>query len=197
MEKAKALTPRQQAFVQAYIVSLNATQAAKEAGYSEKTAKSQGQRLLTNVDVADGITKAMKERANENKLDADRVLNELMRIAFFDIGQAFNPDGTMKPLHEMDEGTRRAIIGLEVVAIENNGAQIGTLKKVKFADKKSALDTLAKHLGLLVERVKVSGDAVNPIHLLVQSVQGSMLRPNHGRSITPTTIDADDFKPRN
>jgi phage terminase small subunit len=129
----------------------------------------------------------MKKRADENKLDADRVLGELMRLAFFDIGKAFNDDGTMKPLHEMDEGTRRAIVGLEVVAIEADGAQIGTLRKVKFADKKGTLDTLAKHLGLLVERVKVSGDALNPIQIMIRQVQGNVLKPAHQRSIMPTT----------
>ena len=52
------LNLRQSKFVDEYIISGNATQSAKNAGYSEKTAKSQGQRLLTNVDVS----RAIKER---------------------------------------------------------------------------------------------------------------------------------------
>lgn len=47
------LTARQQAFVDAY--AGNATAAALAAGYSEKTARSQGQRLLTNADIKDAI----------------------------------------------------------------------------------------------------------------------------------------------
>jgi phage terminase small subunit len=84
MKQEMKLTPRQQTFVQAYIVSLNATQAAKEAGYSEKTAKSQGQRLLTNADVADAIADAMKARSERTEITADRVLHELAAIAFLD-----------------------------------------------------------------------------------------------------------------
>lgn len=47
------LTAKQQAFVEAY--AGNATAAALAAGYSEKTARSQGQRLLTNDDIQDAI----------------------------------------------------------------------------------------------------------------------------------------------
>jgi len=45
------LTPRKAAFVAAYVPSQNATQAAISAGYSEKTAYSQGSRLLKDVEV--------------------------------------------------------------------------------------------------------------------------------------------------
>ena len=44
-----ALTAKQQAFVEAYCG--NATEAALKAGYSPKTAYSQGQRLLKNDEV--------------------------------------------------------------------------------------------------------------------------------------------------
>ena len=45
------LTEKQKKFVDEYLIDLNATQAAIRAGYSEKTARSIGQRLLTNVDI--------------------------------------------------------------------------------------------------------------------------------------------------
>ena len=45
------LTEKQKKFVDEYLIDLNATQAAMRAGYSEKTARSIGQRLLTNVDI--------------------------------------------------------------------------------------------------------------------------------------------------
>lgn len=55
------LTPKQQAFCDNYIVSHNATGAATKAGYSKKTAYSQGQRLLKNVE----IKKYLKSNAKE------------------------------------------------------------------------------------------------------------------------------------
>lgn len=45
------LTDKQQRFCDEYLIDLNATQAAIRAGYSEKTAKEQGARLLTNANI--------------------------------------------------------------------------------------------------------------------------------------------------
>ena len=59
-----SLTPKQARFVEEYLVDLNATQAAIRAGYSAKTAYSQGQRLLSHVEVRRAIQKAQDARAN-------------------------------------------------------------------------------------------------------------------------------------
>lgn len=71
------LTNRQAAFVREYLCDLNATQAAIRAGYSEKTAKAQGSRLLTNADIAEAIQKAMDERAERVESEADWVLRTI------------------------------------------------------------------------------------------------------------------------
>lgn len=70
------MTPKQAAFVREYLIDLNATQAAIRAGYSEGTAKQQGSRLLTNVDVAQAISEAQAERADKCDIDALWVLRE-------------------------------------------------------------------------------------------------------------------------
>ena len=69
------LAPMKQAFVNEYLIDLNATQAAIRAGYSEHTARSQGQRLLTNVDVSSAIQEGYAKRAERTQIDADFVLN--------------------------------------------------------------------------------------------------------------------------
>jgi phage terminase small subunit len=48
---ADSLTTKQRQFALEYMLDFNATQAAIRAGYSKKTARQQGQRLLTNVDI--------------------------------------------------------------------------------------------------------------------------------------------------
>lgn len=70
------MTPKQQAFVNEYLIDLNATQAAIRAGYSEATAYSQGQRLLKNVEVAEAVSGAKTERAEQCGIDALWVLQE-------------------------------------------------------------------------------------------------------------------------
>ncbi len=76
----KKLTPKQQCFIEEYLIDLNAAQSAIRAGYSEKTAKQQASRLLTNVDVAAAIAKAKRERSEATKIDAEWVLRELVKL---------------------------------------------------------------------------------------------------------------------
>ena len=54
---------KQQRFVSEYMIDLNATAAAKRAGYSAKTAHVQGPRLLDNVSIAAAIQAASLYRS--------------------------------------------------------------------------------------------------------------------------------------
>ena len=75
------LTPRQQRFVEEYLIDLNATQAAIRSGYSEKTADSIGLQLLRKTQVAEAIAGAKAEREERTKIDADYVLKRLVEIS--------------------------------------------------------------------------------------------------------------------
>ena len=79
MNKRK-LTPKQERFVEEYLVDLNATQAAIRAGYSVKAAHVEGSRLLTNAKVAAAISAAKQERSEATKIDAKYVLQKLHQI---------------------------------------------------------------------------------------------------------------------
>jgi phage terminase, small subunit len=64
------MTYKQELFIQEYIKTGNATSSAIKAGYSEKTAKSIGQRLLTNVDIKKRIEELSQKIANNNIMTA-------------------------------------------------------------------------------------------------------------------------------
>ena len=66
------LNPKQKRFVAEYLVDLNATQAAIRAGYSKKTARSQGQRLLTHVDICTAIEAGKHEAQERVEYTADQ-----------------------------------------------------------------------------------------------------------------------------
>ena len=72
-----ALTDKQSMFVKEYLIDLNATQAAIRCGYSDKTAKQQGSRLLTIVDIAEAIQEGMDARAKRVESEADWVLRTI------------------------------------------------------------------------------------------------------------------------
>lgn len=103
---ASDLTAKQAQFVAEYLIDLNATQAAIRAGYSAKTAYSQGQRLLTNVEVAASVAAAMAKRAERTEITADRVLQELAKIGFSDIRKAVKWGSRLveRPLDEAPPG---------------------------------------------------------------------------------------------
>jgi phage terminase small subunit len=108
------LTPKQERFVAEYLIDLNATQAAIRTGYSARTAASQGARLLKHGGVAQAVQAAQQARAVRTEITQDRVLQELARIAFFDIRRLYRADGSMKDPCELDADTAAALASIEV-----------------------------------------------------------------------------------
>ncbi|HWQ76568.1 MAG TPA: terminase small subunit [Syntrophomonas sp.] len=155
------LTAKQQRFVEEYLVDLNATQAAIRAGYSAKTAEVIGFENLRKPKIQELINKAMQGRSERTEITADRVLQEYARLGFFDPRKLFNDDGSPKGIHELDDETAAVLAGLDVIEIwEGKGEDrhfVGYLKKYKLADKKGALDSIARHLGMFNDRLEFSG----------------------------------------
>ena len=71
------LTPKQQRFVEEYLIDLNATQAAIRAGYSEKTAYSVGHENLKKPEIQKAIQEAQETLSNKTQLTVDMVVNFL------------------------------------------------------------------------------------------------------------------------
>ena len=77
------LTPKQDTFCREYLVDLNATAAARRAGYSNGTAHVQGPRLLANVRVAERIEELQSEAAERAEVTVDEVI-EMLRQSYRD-----------------------------------------------------------------------------------------------------------------
>lgn len=76
----KKMTEKQMRFCDEYLTDMNATQAAIRAGYSEKTAYSQGQRLLKNVEVKSYIDEQLDRIHSEKTADAQEVMEYLTAV---------------------------------------------------------------------------------------------------------------------
>ena len=170
-ETPRKLTPKQALFAEEYLKDLNATQAATRAGYSEKTASSQGERLLRNAEVKEAIHKAMGERSERTKMKADEVLLEFARIGQSNILDyvSFGIEGVaLRDSSELTEDQARCISEVSETVNAQGVRQI----KFKLHDKIRALENLARHLGLLVEKHEHSGVDGKPIeHLVVKFVK--------------------------
>lgn len=167
------LNARQSRFVAEYLIDLNATQAAIRAGYSKKTAKEIGSRLLTNVHVAAAVQSAKDQRVNRLEITQDRILKELARIALFDIRGLYQPDGKLKPIHELDDDTAAALVSVESLeefeGVGKDRKFVGLTQKVKIADKVQSIRLAMQHMNMLTEKLMLGGDPDNPTPIPVAS----------------------------
>lgn len=166
------------AFAREYLIDLNATQAAIRAGYSARTAKQQGQRLLTRDDVQAAIQSAMAKRAQRTEITADKVLNEYAKLGFSDVTDYLEvvterilvdrtPEG--EPISEI----RQMVLLKDTADIPKDKlAAIAEIKQAKdgsisfkLHDKRGALDSIGKHLGMFIDRTEVTGKDGGPIEV--------------------------------
>lgn len=110
------LTEKQKRFVQEYLVDLNATAAAKRAGYSEKSAARIAVELLNKTQVSHEIQKAMKRRQQRTEITQDRVLQELAAIAFAkgtDYSNVIAGCVVVNDTADLTEQQKAAIVGIK------------------------------------------------------------------------------------
>lgn len=171
----KKLSPMRQRFVAEYLKDLNASQAAIRAGYSEKTAYVQGPRLIGEPSVKAAIDAAIKRRNKRLELSQDKVVRELVKIGMADIKDYLSYRTALTQVDVNDDG--EPVIGyapiIELVPSEDvDGTVIQEVSisqrgvfSFKLADKMKALELLARHLGMLNDRVQLAGsvDLNNPL----------------------------------
>lgn len=166
------LTPKQQRFVDEYLTDLNATQAAIRAGYSEKTAKDIGCENLAKPNIAAAIQIAREKTAAKLEVTRERVLAEYARLAFVDPRAFYNADGSLKNVPDMDDDTAAALVGFEVdeIRLDSEGPVIGNTKKIKWSDKKAALDSINRMMGWNQDKLKLQGDSEAPLQTVTRVV---------------------------
>lgn len=147
------LTPKQERFCQEYIIDLNATQAYIRAKYTAKDADVAGPRLLGNVGIKDRIEELMAKRAAKVGITQERVLQEYARLAFFDIRNIYDEKGSIKKVTELDDDTAAALVSVKAIG--------STETEYKLADKKGALDSVARHLGMFEKDNKQRKTEIN------------------------------------
>ena len=151
------LNARQERFCHEYVKDLNATQAAKRAGYSAKTSHVIGPRLLDNVGVH-LLVERLKQQINDaSVMSARETLQEITRIARSSIKHAFSPTGKILSPLDMDEGAVAAISSFEVQSsFSEDGASSDEIRKIKLWDKMAALRFMAMHHKLIGPEVQIN-----------------------------------------
>ena len=149
----RGLTPKQQKFVDEYMIDLNATQASIRAGYSARNAGKIGPMLLGKVRIAEAISARQKKLSDKAEIKAERIINELAKIAFADMGNyaTWGSRGiTLKESADLTPDQTAAVSELSETVTESGGST-----RFKLHDKKGALELLGKHLGMFKDRVEL------------------------------------------
>ncbi|WP_432372814.1 terminase small subunit [Pantoea allii] len=152
------LTDKQELFAREYLSDLNATQAAKRAGYSDKTAYSIGQENLKKPEIQDRIAELKAERNERTQVNADYVLRRLVEIDEMDVLDILNANGELKPIKDWPKVWRTTLSGMDVTEMAGDAA--GLLKKIKWPDKVKNLELLGKHVTVQAFKDNVKNELV-------------------------------------
>jgi phage terminase small subunit len=180
---------RWERFAQGLAKGMPASEAYVSAGYVRNDGNAS--RLKGNEKVAARVEEIRNAGALRAEVSIQRVLQELGRIGFADLRQAFDGDGNLKPVAEWGDDLAAAVASVEVVSRSlpgvadedqepqghggtlkrNRGAAVEYVHKIRFWDKNSALEKIAKHLGMFVEKVELAG-AVEHRHRTLSDFYG-------------------------
>ncbi len=137
---ARNLSQKQQLFVQEYLVDLNATQAAKRAGYSEKTARQVGAENLTKPDIQQAISDSIQVRSQRTEVTQDYVLKTIVETIERSKQAQVITNSQGEPMtRETEDGE------LQVVARYDAGSVL------------KGAELLGKHLKMWTDKTELSG----------------------------------------
>lgn len=207
---ANVLTARQQRFVEEYLVDNNATQAAIRAGYSEKTAKQIGSRILTNVDIAAEIQARRAVVSEKLEITQERVLQELAAIGFADVSdyvtvtteqaRGIDPITGEMALLPIDQRQYVRVIDTMALSKQKRAALAGIKQgsngiEIKLHDKQRALELLGKYLGLFDNREAPPPVDNNLFDMIVDSAQEGLCTDDLPEIEQAATAGADVVEP--
>jgi phage terminase small subunit len=165
-------------FVEEYLIDMNASQAALRAGYSPRSAHSQGSRLLKDVEISTQIAAARDQQTERCQVTADKVIAELALLGFANMKDYMKATVGGDPYLDFSQLTREQAAALTEVTVEDftegRGDAARDVRRVKFklADKRAALVDIGKHLGMFVDRIgDPDGKPLAPTAITVRIVK--------------------------
>lgn len=168
----RQLTTREQKFITEYLRTGNAYRSAINAGYTEPTAKTKSsgwvgnsKKKASNKTLWRALQKRLKKFRAKHEEEDDRLIREYNRLAYFDIRKLYKKDGSLKKVVDLDDDTAAAVVGLDVIITASGKPdQKDLIKKYKMADKKGALDSIAKIEGrFAAQKHELTGKGGGPI----------------------------------
>lgn len=158
------LTEKQKRFVSEYLVDLNATAAARRAGYKDPNI---GRQLITKNNVSEEIAKRQAKLQNKLEITQERVLEEIAGVAFANASDFVTVTASglldVKPTSKVPKEKLAALASIKYGA---NGSV-----EIKLHDKAIALRMLAEHLGMFKQAASATEQENNIFEVIDQSTR--------------------------
>lgn len=154
MAKKRKLTNKQKAFVREYQKDFNATRAVKEAGYQTNYPAEMGYQLLHKTPVKDEVAQVIEKQAEVANIGVQKILEELMFIAFGDISQCMS--WTDAGVAFIDSTKLTGNITRAISEVNETITAHGGSRRIKMHDKLKALELLGKYVGMFKEQLEVT-----------------------------------------
>ncbi|WP_417463088.1 terminase small subunit [Kordiimonas sp.] len=160
---------RHEVFAHARVAGLTIDAAYIDAGY--KPNRSNAARMNTNEHIQQRIKELQDAAAKLAEIDAALVLDEIARLAFSDIRELFDQNGSLLPVAAIPERAAKAVQSIKVSSKRVPGSAADetiVTTEIKFWDKNAALGQLFKHFGLCEQN-----DRDDPVAAFVQALMGA------------------------
>ena len=145
------LTKRQERFVLEYLVDLNASQAAKRAGYSTASTCA-GSQIMSRSNVRQAIDDELESRSRQYRAETDRIIQELAALGFAQIADFVTIDGqsvTWEDMSKVSRFKRAAVKRVKHTTHYGRGGEaVGETVELELEPKLKALELLGKHIGM-------------------------------------------------
>lgn len=162
------LTGKQEAFCNEYLVDLNGTKAAIRAGYAVDSAAEMASENLRKPHIQARITELRQSVGKAFNITRERIAQELAKIAFSNVAEAFEEDGSLKSPENWPDGLAGVIAGVESDELFEGAGKdrerVGFTKKIKLWDKTKAIEILNRMMGFNEpDKKEVAGKSGGPI----------------------------------
>ncbi len=156
------LTPKREKFAQKFVSCGNQSQAYRHAFNVGKNTKpetiwTRASHLMADDKVSARVAQLQEQLAEKSGVTAQRVVEEMAKIAFGDLRGLFDEAGNLLPPNKWADKDAAIVAGMDVVTRKAGDGEVEHVAKIKQWDKPKALEMLARHLGMFNDKITVTG----------------------------------------
>jgi len=148
-DATKPITPQERVLLTSYALTGNMQKSMQKAGYPAFGAHKRGNQILKKKHVQRAYQEIMSRPLDELQANLLRIVRENAAVAFSDIGDVFDEEGNVLPVHEMPEHARRAVSSMKVTRRyyrnRDGDSDMEVTREVKLWSKPQALELFFKY----------------------------------------------------